>query len=248
MMKKTLFLLLISLIHSKIVNLPVYHLKDYETINVSGSSGLICYQLNETFKVNKDFYLRIKNYSHKIETPFYYNLTNVSCNNLKNLPIDFDNLPSQFQYKIDSQRDSNEGENGYILSRTNEKQKFMLMLFYNHKGNNFSVTYKPIVLMSDEDKFDLMFFFGIIFIITLLLFLCCERYCCEDICRGCCDCCDCDCCCRKSQVKSTEIEESDKTDNQETNLQTLTEEKNTKNTENTENRENTENTSIEIKE
>ena len=220
-------------------------MKNYETINVSGSSGLICYQLNETFKVNKDFYLRIKNYSHKIETPFYYNLTNVSCNNLKNLPIDFDNLPSQFQYKIDSQRDSYEGDNGYILSRTNEKQKFMLMLFYNHKGNNFSVTYKPIVLMSDEDKFDLMFFFGIIFIITLLLFLCCERYCCEDICRGCCDCCDCDCCCRKSQVKSTEIEESDKTDKQETNLQTLTEEKNTKNTENTEN---TENTSIEIKE
>ena len=242
MMKKILFLLLISLIHSKIVNLPVYHLKNYETINVSGSSGLICYQLNETFKVNKDFYLRIKNYSHKIETPFYYNLTNVSCNNLKNLPIDFDNLPSQFQYKIDSQRDSNEGENGYILSRTNEKQKFMLMLFYNHKGNNFSVTYKPIVLMSDENKFDLMFLFIIIICIALLLFLCCERYCCEDICRGCCDCCDCDCCCRKSQVKSTEIEESDKTDKQETNLQTLTEEKNTKNTENTEN------TSIEIKE
>ena len=248
MMKKILFLLLISLIHSKIVNLPVYHLKNYETINVSGSSGLICYQLNETFKVNKDFYLRIKNYSHKIETPFYYNLTNVSCNNLKNLPIDFDNLPSQFQYKIDSQRDSYEGDNGYILSRTNEKQKFMLMLFYNHKGNNFSVTYKPIVLMSDEDKFDLMFFFGIIFLITLLLFLCCERYCCEGICRGCCDCCDCDCCCRKSQVKSTEIEESDKTDKQETNLQTLTEEKNTKNIENTENKEYTENTSIEIKE
>ena len=248
MMKKILFLLLISLIHSKIVNLPVYHLKNYETINVSGSSGLICYQLNETFKVNKDFYLRIKNYSHKIETPFYYNLTNVSCNNLKNLPIDFDNLPSQFQYKIDSQRDSYEGDNGYILSRTNEKQKFMLMLFYNHKGNNFSVTYKPIVLMTDQGKSDLMFFFCIIICITIISFACCYRCCCEDCCRGCCDCCDCDCCCRKSQVKSTEIEESDKTDKQETNLQTLTEEKNTKNTENTENKENTENTSIEIKE
>ena len=248
MMKKTLFLLLISLIHSKIVNLPVYHLKNYETINVSGSSGLICYQLNETFKVNKDFYLRIKNYSHKIETPFYYNLTNVSCNNLKNLPIDFDNLPSQFQYKIDSQRDSYEGDNGYILSRTNEKQKFMLMLFYNHKGNNFSVTYKPIVLMTDQGKSDLMFFFCIIICITIISFACCYRCCCEGCCRGCCDCCDCDCCCRKSQVKSTEIEESDKTDNQETNLQTLTEEKNTKNIENTENKEYTENTSIEIKE
>ena len=248
MMKKTLFLLLISLIHSKIVNLPVYHLKNYETINVSGSSGLICYQLNETFKVNKDFYLRIKNYSHKIETPFYYNLTNVSCNNLKNLPIDFDNLPSQFQYKIDSQRDSYEGDNGYILSRTNEKQKFMLMLFYNHKGNNFSVTYKPIVLMTDQGKSDLMFFFCIIICITIIPFTCCYRCCCEGCCRGCCDCCDCDCCCRKSQVKSTEIEESDKTDKQETNLQTLTEEKNTKNIENTENKEYTENTSIEIKE
>ena len=248
MMKKTFFLLLISLIHSKIVNLPVYHLKNYETINVSGSSGLICYQLNETFKVNKDFYLRIKNYSHKIETPFYYNLTNVSCNNLKNLPIDFDNLPSQFQYKIDSQRDSYEGDNGYILSRTNEKQKFMLMLFYNHKGNNFSVTYKPIVLMTDQGKSDLMFFFCIIICITIISFACCYRCCCEGCCRGCCDCCDCDCCCRKSQVKSTEIEESDKTDKQETNLQTLTEEKNTKNIENTENKEYTENTSIEIKE
>ena len=50
MMKKTFFLLLISLIHSKIVNLPVYQLKDYETINVFGSSGLICYQLHEKFK------------------------------------------------------------------------------------------------------------------------------------------------------------------------------------------------------
>ena len=183
MMKKTFFLLLISLIHSKIVNLPVYQLKDYETINVFGSSGLICYQLHEKFKCKyNNFFLRIKYYSQIIETQFYYNLTDVPCNHLKNLTIDFDNLPSKFQNKIKGPCDDYEGEYGYVLSRINEKQKFMLMLFYNHKGNYFSVTYNHKSALMDANREDLIYFLAFTGCFLLLLFPCCKKYCCEECC------------------------------------------------------------------
>ena len=56
MLKKMLFLLLISLIYSKIVNLTVFQLKDDESIYIRKSSGLICYQLHEKFKAKTDFF------------------------------------------------------------------------------------------------------------------------------------------------------------------------------------------------
>ena len=66
MVKKILFLVLIPLIYSKIVNLTVFQLKDTEKISVEKSSGLICYELPEKFKANTNFFLRItyKEYSH----------------------------------------------------------------------------------------------------------------------------------------------------------------------------------------
>ena len=59
MLKKTFFLLLFSLIHSQIVNLTVFKLKDYENITINKQSSLICYELHQDFKTNVEFYLQI---------------------------------------------------------------------------------------------------------------------------------------------------------------------------------------------
>ena len=187
----------------------------------------------KNLNVNNNFFLRIKYYSQIIETQFYYNLTDVPCNHLKNLTIDFDNLPSKFQNKIKGPCDDYEGEYGYVLSRRNEKQKFMLMLFYNHKGNYFSVTYNHKSALMDANRENLIYFLAFTGCFLLLLFPCCKKYCCEECCscRGCCDCfdCNCDCCClhRKSKVKSDQLEVSDKTDKKDFHLQSLKEEKKT---------------------
>ena len=50
MLEKTFFLLLFSIIHSQIVNLTVFKLKDFENITVDKPSGLICYELHNSLK------------------------------------------------------------------------------------------------------------------------------------------------------------------------------------------------------
>ena len=145
MVKKILFLVLIPLIYSKIVNLTVFQLKDTEKISVEKSSGLICYELPEKFKANTNFFLRItyKKNSHVFRSPFFYNLTDVSCKYLNRLPIDFDNLSSEFVYSIKSETEYNSKDYGYKITKTEEKQKFLLMLFYDFKGKYFIISFEP---------------------------------------------------------------------------------------------------------
>ena len=103
MLKKTqLFWLLIYLSNSQIVNLTVFQLKDYEKITIQKSSGLVCYELHKDFETNKDFCLIISSdeKDKKMNRTIYYNLTDISCQNLNNLTIDFDNLKSEFTYSI----------------------------------------------------------------------------------------------------------------------------------------------------
>ena len=149
MLEKTLFLLLFSLIYSQIVNLDVFKLKDYENITINKQSGLICYELHKDFKTDNEFYLQIscdeadKNMSKTI----FYNLTDVSCEHFNNLKIDFKNLKSEFTY-IQEPRESTEGSKGFFyeygITKKEDKQKFMLMLFYGFTGEKFSLTYAPI--------------------------------------------------------------------------------------------------------
>ena len=59
MLKKTLFLLLLSLIYSQIVNLIVFQSKEYDTLTINETRGLICYEFDSVLKTNEDFYFDI---------------------------------------------------------------------------------------------------------------------------------------------------------------------------------------------
>ena len=150
MLKKTFFLLLFSIIHSQIVNLTVFKLKDYENITIDKPSGLICYELHNNLKTEDNFYLYVNcnEPDKKMSKTIFYNLTDVSCKNLNNLQINIEDLKSEFTYSIKEPKAFNEGEKGffyeYNITKKEDKQKFMLMLFTDFTGEKFSISYAPI--------------------------------------------------------------------------------------------------------
>ena len=177
MLEKTLFLLLFSLIYSQIVNLDVFKLKDYENITINKQSGLICYELHKDFKTDNEFYLQIscdeadKNMSKTI----FYNLTDVSCNDLNNLPIDFNNLKSQFTYSIKEPKVPIEGGNGFFYEyniKKKEDKKFMLTLFYDFTGTKFSISYAPVSINKIVNVVKVLFFLFIFIIILIIVCIC----------------------------------------------------------------------------
>ena len=150
MMKKILVMLLFSLNYSQIVNLNVFKLKDYENITINKPSGLVCYELHKDFTTDDEFYLHITcdEAGKKMSKTIFYNLTDVSCKNLNNLQINIEDLKSEFTYSIKEPKAFNEGEKGffyeYNITKKEDKQKFMLMLFTDFTGEKFSISYAPI--------------------------------------------------------------------------------------------------------
>ena len=178
MLKKTLFLLLFSLIHSQIVNLTVFKLKDYENITVDKPSGLICYELHNDFKTENNFclYVNCNEPDKKMSKTIFYNLTDVSCNDLNNLTIDFNNLKSQFTYSIKEPKVPIEGGNGFFYEyniKKKEDKKFMLTLFYDFTGTKFSISYAPVSINKIDFVVNVLFFLLFIFIIILIIVCIC---------------------------------------------------------------------------
>ena len=176
MLKKTLFLLLFSLIHSQIVNLTVFKLKDYENITVDKPSGLICYELHNDFKTENNFclYVNCNEPDKKMSKTIFYNLTDVSCNDLNNLPIDFNNLKSQFTY-IKEPKVPKEEENGFFYEyniKKKEDKKFMLTLFYDFTGTKFSISYAPVSINKIVNVVKVLFFLFIFIIILIIVCIC----------------------------------------------------------------------------
>ena len=137
--KIVFFLLLFSLSNLQIINLTVFQLKDKEEITIQKPSGLICYELHNDFQTNKEFYLHIysDDKEKKMNKTIFYNLTEVSCKNLHDLPIDLDNLVSLFKYskKEPLLANENRGFNyEYNITKYKENQKFMLMLYKDFTG------------------------------------------------------------------------------------------------------------------
>ena len=177
MLKKTLFLLLFSLIHSQIVNLTVFKLKDYENITVDKPSGLICYELHNNFKKENNFYLYVNcnEPDKKMSKTIFYNLTDVSCNDLNNLTIDFNNLKSQFTYSIKEPKVPIEGGNGFFYEyniKKKEDKKFMLTLFYDFTGTKFSISYAPVSINKIVNVVKVLFFLFIFIIILIIVCIC----------------------------------------------------------------------------
>ena len=176
MLKKTFFLLLFSIIHSQIVNLTVFKLKDFENITIDKPSGLICYELHNNFKKENNFYLYVNcnEPDKKMSKTIFYNLTDVSCNDLNNLPIDFNNLKSQFTY-IKEPKVSEEGGNGFFYEyniKKKEDKKFMLTLFYDFTGTKFSILYAPVSINKIVKVVKVLFFLFIFIIILIIVCIC----------------------------------------------------------------------------
>ena len=148
MLKKTLFLLLLSLIYSQIVNLIVFQSKEYDTLTINETRGLICYEFDSVLETNEDFYFDINcnETGQKMNKTLFYNLTDISCKHLTNLSIDFNNLESEFTYSTKEPKTTNE-ENGffyeYNITKKEDKQKYMLLLFNDFTGKKFTLTYIP---------------------------------------------------------------------------------------------------------
>ena len=182
MLKKTLLLSLFYLIHSQIVNLRVFKLKDYENITIDKPSGLICYELHNNLKTEDNFYLYVNcsESDKKMSKTIFYNLTDVSCNNLDNLPINFNDLKSQFTYSIKEPKVPKEGKNGFFYEyniKKEEDKKFMLTLFYDFTGTKFSILYAPVSINKIVKVVKVLFFLFIYIIISTIIFICmCIRY------------------------------------------------------------------------
>ena len=175
MLKKTFFLLLFSIIHSQIVNLTVFKLKDFENITIDKPSGLICYELHNNFKKENNFYLYVNcnEPDKKMSKTIFYNLTDVSCNDLNNLPIDFNNLKSQFTYIKEPKVPKEEG-NGFFYEyniKKKEDKKFMLTLFYDFTGTKFSISYAPVSINKIVNVVKVLFFLFIFIIILIIIFI-----------------------------------------------------------------------------
>ena len=177
MLEKTFFLLLFSIIHSQIVNLTVFKLKDFENITVDKPSGLICYELHNNFKKENNFclYVNCNEPDKKMSKTIFYNLTDVSCNDLNNLTIDFNNLKSQFTYSIKEPKVPIEGGNGFFYEyniKKKEDKKFMLTLFYDFTGTKFSILYAPVSINKIVKVVKVLFFLFIFIIILIIVCIC----------------------------------------------------------------------------
>ena len=177
MLKKTFFLLLFSIIHSQIVNLTVFKLKDFENITVDKPSGLICYEVHNSLKKKNNFYLYVNcnEPDKKMSKTIFYNLTDVSCNDLNNLTIDFNNLKSQFTYSIKEPKVPIEGGNGFFYEyniKKKEVKKFMLTLFYDFTGTKFSILYAPVSINKIVKVVKVLFFLFIFIIILIIVCIC----------------------------------------------------------------------------
>jgi len=186
MLDKTLFLLLFSLIYSQIVNLTVFQLTAEHNITVDKSSGLICYELHNDIQVNKDFYLEFncKEGGKNIDKTIFYNLTELSCKDLKNLTIDLDNAKSDFMHSHSEPYIPAEGSGffyEYNIIKSEEKQKFMLILFRDFTGQNFKVWYTPISLKKVKRIFIIIIIVIAVILLSILvgvpicICLCCRR-------------------------------------------------------------------------
>ena len=197
MLEKTLFFwLLFSLYNSQIVNLTVFQLKDYESIIIQKSSGLVCYELHKSFESNEDFYLIISSdeKGKKLNRTIYYNLTDISCQNLRNLQIDFDNLTSEFTYSIKEPTEFEEQYGlfyEYKIRKNFENQKFMLMLFKDFTGEKFKIAFAPFKGMQ---VLTVILVILVIFLIIIIIICVC-------ICR---------CICRSKRNKAAPLQDENK--------------------------------------
>ena len=183
MLDKIVLILLISLAYSETHNLTLKYIDSYKLLELDGlKNGLICIQLNKDTKKDDNFYLLFSSQDKdkKMNKTIYYNLTKESCQNLEKKEIDFDDLSKIFKYK-EGDLNLESKENGfsyeYKITKKEDDQKYMLLLFKDFDGDHLKVQYSPFsattILTIVIVIIGVIIF--IIIIIIVIICLCCRR-------------------------------------------------------------------------
>ena len=168
MIRKIIFISFITIIFSE--EIAIKHLIWGAEKKVMENSALLCIKLDDGIKKDDNFYLLFlaEEKNEKINKTIYYNLSEVSCENMNSTEINFNNLSNTFQYRTEKLYlcvDENKFIHEYEIKKENDNQKYMLTLY-----SNFSNTSgKGIKAKFSNDSASNII---ILFIIIASIFLC----------------------------------------------------------------------------
>jgi len=178
MIGKIIFISFITIIFSE--EIVIKHLIWGAEKKVMENSALLCIKLDDGIKKDDNFYLLFlaEEKNEKINKTIYYNLSEVSCENINSTEINFNNLSNTFQYRTEKLYlcvDENKFIHEYEIKKENDNQKYMLTLYSNFsntsgkgikaKFSNYSASNIIILFIIIAS-----IFLGIMLIITLIIY------------------------------------------------------------------------------
>ena len=116
--------------------------------------------------------------NEKINKTIYYNLSEVSCENMNSTEINFNNLSNTFQYRTEKLYlcvDENKFIHEYEIKKENDNQKYMLTLYSNF-SNTSGKGIKAKFSNDSASNIIILFiiiasiFLGVMLIITLIIY------------------------------------------------------------------------------
>ena len=178
MIRKIIFISFITIIFSE--EIVIKHLIWGAEKKVMENSALLCIKLDDGIKKDDNFYLLFlaEEKNEKINKTIYYNLSEVSCENMNSTEINFNNLSNTFQYRTEKLYlcvDENKFIHEYEIKKENDNQKYMLTLYSNFSN----ISGKGIKAKFSNDSASniiILFiiiasiFLGIMLIITLITY------------------------------------------------------------------------------
>ena len=178
MIRKIIFISFITIIFSK--EIAIKHLIWGAEKKVMENSALLCIKLDDGIKKDDNFYLLFlaEEKNEKINKTIYYNLSEVSCENMNSTEINFNNLSNTFQYRTEKLYlcvDENKFIHEYEIKKENDNQKYMLTLYSNF-SNTSGKGIKAKFSNDSASNIIILFiiiasiFLGIMLIITLIIY------------------------------------------------------------------------------
>ena len=178
MIGKIIFISFITIIFSE--KIVVKHLIWEVEKKVMENSALLCIKLDDGIKKDDNFYLLFlaEEKNEKINKTIYYNLSEVSCENMNSTEINFNNLSNTFQYRTEKLYlcvDENKFIHEYEIKKENDNQKYMLTLYSNF-SNTSGKGIKAKFSNDSASNIIILFiiiasiFLGIMLIITLIIY------------------------------------------------------------------------------
>ena len=178
MIGKIIFISFITIIFSE--EIVIKHLIWGAEKKVMENSALLCIKLDDGIKKDDNFYLLFlaEEKNEKINKTIYYNLSEVSCENMNSTEINFNNLSNTFQYRTEKLYlcvDENKFIHEYEIKKENDNQKYMLTLYSNF-SNTSGKGIKAKFSNDSASNIIILFiiiasiFLGIMLIITLIIY------------------------------------------------------------------------------